>query len=98
MTNEATKTFVDSPHKALQDAALTNLDYTPEIFRKFFTSPFEQYRDRVGQRFTVINRVEDAESVDGGPGEDMYLIRFKDGEEIIAWGHEVCVLDYEQCC
>jgi len=92
--------FVDSPEKARQDAALTNLWYHEDQFREFFTSPFDQYKDRIGQRFTVLGHDTEAEQdvVDGGGNfEEMYKIRFEDGTEITAWGHEVCLLDYDKC-
>jgi len=87
----------DSPEQAKADAALTVFDYYPGVFRKYFTSPFEQYADRVGQPFTVLRSLQD-EGMDGDEWvEDMYTIRFEDGEEIEAWGHEVCELRSEAC-
>jgi hypothetical protein len=62
---------------------------------QFFTTPFNQYRNRIGQRFTVLGHNREAEDDivrDGGDYEDLYRIRFDDGAEIDAWGHEVCVL------
>ena len=93
-------TFVDSPEKAKADSALTVLSYQEDQFRQFFTSPFDQYKDRIGQSFTVFGHDEKAEKevvADGGNFEEMYLIRFEDNTEITAWGHEVCLLNYDEC-
>jgi hypothetical protein len=74
--------------------------YVPGVFRERFVSPFEQYADRVGQRFTVVRQTQAlkpaADEEDGA--EDMYLIRFEDGTEIEAFGHEVCVWDAGAVC
>ena len=76
--------------------------YVPGVFRERFVSPFEQYADRVGQRFTVLKEYAEEELYgEGGmlrgwePGDTMYRIRFTDGTEIDAWGEEVCVQDTE---
>jgi hypothetical protein len=88
--------FVDTPEQAEKDRSITNLDYEPGVFRRYFTSPFDQYKERIGQAFTVLGRDEEAEAGLENH-EDMYRIRFEDGTEITAWGHEVCVLNYENC-
>ena len=69
-------------------------NYIPGEFRDTFDSPFEQYADRIGQRFTVLGRNHEAELGLEEP-EDMYRIRFEDGVEITAWGLEVCKDDTE---
>ncbi len=90
--------FRDSPALAKRDAQITDLHYEPGEFRQYFTTPFEQYAAHIGKPFEVVKQLPDAEPAEeGGEGEDMYLIRFEDGTEIEAWGHEVCVLDYEHC-
>lgn len=91
--------FVDSSEKAMRDRVITNLDYHEGQFRQFFTSPFEQYAEYIGEPFTVIRQIRElqlpTEDMDGE--DDMYLIRFADGTEIEAFGHEVCILNYERC-
>jgi len=69
--------------------------YVPDVFRERFVSPFEQYADRVGQRFTILGRdLESEEKLD--QHEFMYRIRFEDATEITALGEEVCVADDER--
>lgn len=83
----------DTPEQAWKDQVRGIYDYEPECFRRFFTSPFEQYHEHVGKSFIVIRRLPDAEPAEeGSPGEDMYLIQVETGEEIQAFGHEVCLL------
>lgn len=92
--------FIDSVEKAQEDRKLNVLSYIPDEFRQFFTSPFEQYKERIGQAFTVLGHDTLAEQDlvnDGSNFEDMYVIQFADGEKITAWGHEVCQLNYENC-
>lgn len=90
---------MDSPEIARRDRAITVLYYREGQFRQFFTSPFQQYAEHVGKPFTVVREIRPLTlATDETEGEDdMYLIRFEDGTEIEAFGHEVCVLDYEQC-
>ncbi len=90
----------DTPEQAQDDCALSNFDYEPDTFRKFFTTPFDQYKEHVGKAFTVLGHDTEAEQQvvdDGGEFEEMYRIRLEDGTEITAWGHEVCVLKYDKC-
>ena len=56
-------------------------------FSNTFWSPYEQYRDRIGQAFTVTGKVDDNDK-DPEVG-DMYKIKFADGKEIVAWPEEV---------
>jgi hypothetical protein len=58
-------------------------------FRTTFRTPYDQYADRIGQRFSVIRELTDAER--GAEVGTMYRIRFADGTEIDAWPEEVCV-------
>ena len=90
-------TFIDSPEQAKQDSHFLHLTYEQGVFRQYFTTPFQQYKSRIGTSFEVVKQLPNAEAPNGETGEDMYLIRFEDGEEIHAYGHEVCVLNYNQC-
>ena len=85
----------DSPEKAQKDSLLTQLDYEDGVFRKFFTTPFLQYKKHIGKMFTVIKTFDIEDSK--GDKEDAYLIRLEDGTEIEAFAHEVCVLIYDKC-
>jgi hypothetical protein len=89
----------DTPEQARIDCRLQSYDYTPGVFRKYFTSPYQQYAQHVGRPFTVVKRQPDAEGPDEGTtADDMYLIRFEgDALEITAWGHEVCQLIRANC-
>lgn len=91
--------FQDTPEMAKRDAAITSLHYHEGQFRQFFTSPFKQYAEHIGKPFTVVKQIREMkcapENEDGE--DDMYLIRFEDGTEIEAFGHEVCVLQYDKC-
>jgi hypothetical protein len=89
----------DSPEQAQADARLTELAYDDGKFRSFFTTPFSQYKEHIGKHFVVVKQTRELKlSTEDEDGEDdMYLIRFDDGVEIEAWGHEVCVLDCSRC-
>lgn len=90
--------FIDSAEQAGDDALFTRFDYHEDQFRRFFTTPYEQFKAFIGKPFTVVNRLKNSEDAAGGEGEAMYRIRFDaDGAEINAYGHEVCVLDYGKC-
>lgn len=97
MTDEAEAAEIK---KCQDESKKTCWHYQPGVFRERFVSPWEQYRERVGQKFTVIKQthklVIDSEDQEGE--EDVYLIRFEDGVEIEAWGSEVGVEDKEQAC
>lgn len=87
----------DTAEEAVKDRAITVLRYFEGFFRRYFTSPYEQYARYVGQPFTVLGSSPD-EVLEGedatGP---MYQIKFSDGAVITAWGHEVCLLDRPRC-
>ena len=90
----------DTAEQAKLDVKLRCFDHKPAEFRQFFTSPYEQYAERVGESFKVLgpNTQVDAEIIsDGGNPEDTYNIEFADGTTITAWGHEVCQLIRENC-
>lgn len=89
--------FEDTVNRAFLDARITGFSYVPGHFRKYFTSPFQQHIEQIGLPFTVVKQLPNAEDPDGGDGEEMYLIKFEDGQEIEAWGHEVCKLRYDEC-
>lgn len=55
--------------------------------RAKFWTPYDQYRDRMGQRFTILRELTDQEK-DPEVGR-MYKIRFADGTEIDAWPEEL---------
>lgn len=60
-------------------------DITP---RPLFTTPYEQYKEREGQAFTLLGEIPAA----GHHDEEcspMYLIEFADGFKIEAWPEEV---------
>lgn len=84
----------DSPELAKQDSLLTHFDYKPDVFRKYFTTPFMQYREHIGKTFTVLDAAHAARS-QLESYEHMYTIKLSSGEIIIAWGHEVCELNRE---
>jgi hypothetical protein len=66
------------------------------IFRKTFTTPYDQYAAREGQPFTVLRKITrhnlarqpDAANYDPEV-LPMYGIKFIDGCEIVAWPEEV---------
>lgn len=53
-----------------------------------FTSPYEQYAERRGQKAVVIDEVNPY-SFDYDEVGAMYTIRFEDGTEISAWPEEI---------
>jgi hypothetical protein len=63
--------------------------------RETFVSPYDQYRDRIGQKFTVMRKITrrnitKAERTEYDPEVlPMYKIRFADGFETSAWPEEV---------
>lgn len=63
--------------------------------RETFETPFEQYRDRVGQRFTVLRKITKRNITKAEREEydleclPMYKIRFEDGHETSAWPEEI---------
>lgn len=90
----------DSKELAIRDAQIRNFEYTPGVFRQYFTSPFNQYEDYVGKPFKVLRIIRPlTPSTENSDGEDdMYSIEFTDcGTKIDAYGHEVCQLKYESC-
>lgn len=56
-------------------------------FKEVFDSPYEQYIDKVGQKFKVLRNLTDEER-DPEVGT-MYEIQFEDGTIIEAWPEEV---------
>jgi len=56
--------------------------------RDSFASPYDQYKDRIGQPFRLLGRVDPAtyDREECGP---MYWIEFVDGVRIEAWPEEI---------
>lgn len=78
MTDEEHKEFINYWYKR----------YAEEGFLETFVSPYEQYKDRIGQHFEVLRPI----SVEDNDLECLprWVIRFKDGAEIEAWPEEIC--------
>ena len=74
----------------LESKSRSQWTFYPDFFRERFVSPFDQYADRIGQRFKVLGHDEKAEN-DLENWEPLYRIGFGDGTEISAWGLEVCI-------
>lgn len=89
----------DTPEMAVRDREITDLDYEDGVYRRYFTTPYDENRERVGQPFIVLKQIQKLKmATDEEDGEDdMYLIQFEDGKEVQAFGHEVCKLIYEKC-
>ena len=70
-------------------------DEPPRAIREFFTTPFEQYREREGQRFTVLRKITQRNATEADRKEydnealPMYEIQFSDGFKTAAWPEEV---------
>lgn len=81
MTDEEHKNFIKYWYKR----------YETEGFLETFISPYEQYKDRIGQRFEVIRQVP----IEGNDLECLprWVIRFEDGFETEAWPEEICKLE-----
>jgi hypothetical protein len=58
-------------------------------YRSTFTTEFEQYADREGQRFEVLRVITTADATHDAEVLPMYRIRFPDGFETDAWPEEV---------
>lgn len=64
-------------------------------YRETFTTQFEQYRDREGQRFVVLRKVTKRNATEADRLEydleclPMYKIRFEDEHVTSAWPEEV---------
>lgn len=57
--------------------------------RDTFTTPFDQYANREGQRFNVLAKITEPDEDHDAEVLPMYRIRFDDGFEIDAWPEEV---------
>lgn len=60
------------------------------MYRKTFTTPYEQHRDREGQTFEVLRTISKPDADHDAEVLPMYEIRFPDGTRIEAWPEEVC--------
>lgn len=91
--------MIDSPELAIRDKIITSLHYKEGVFRKFFTSPFQEFKRFVGKPFIVLNQIRPLkiETDDSEAEDDMYQIQFDDGTIIDAFGHEICQLEYQKC-
>jgi hypothetical protein len=58
-------------------------------YRETFVTPYDQYSDRIGQRFTVLAIIDKADATHDEEVLPMYRIKFVDGTEIEAWPEEV---------
>lgn len=92
MSTEPTYQYASSAQLAEQASFPNPCDYTVGNFRKTFRTPFLEYAHRIGHNFTVIRELTDKEKDLEDNSDLMYLIRFEDGSEIVAWGEEVCEL------
>lgn len=61
----------------------------PTAFRAAFQTPHEQHRDRNGQPFTLVRKIEEPDATHDAEVLPMYVVRFDDGVEIEAWPDEV---------
>jgi hypothetical protein len=57
--------------------------------RKTFTTPFQQHRDRIGQRFEIVRKITEPDENFDEESLPMYRIRFEDGFETDAFPVEV---------
>ena len=62
-------------------------EFEAEGYNKTFQSPYEQYRERIGESFTVIGRVTNAEA--DSECLPMWKIQFADGFVTDAWPEEI---------
>jgi hypothetical protein len=58
-------------------------------FRSRFTTPFDQYRHREGDRFIVLATIDTPDDRHDEEVLPMYVIQFGNGEVIEAWPEEV---------
>ena len=63
-------------------------EYETEVSDIFWT-PYEQYNDRIGQKFSITGRVTDKEN--DACVLPMWHIRFEDGYETLAWPEEIII-------
>lgn len=57
--------------------------------KETFQSPYEQYAERNGQAFEIIQEINIPDHDHDGEVLPMYVVRFPDGEEIEAWPEEL---------
>jgi hypothetical protein len=88
------KRYKDTPEQAIADCRLTSFQYYAGKFRKFFTSPYQQYEEYVGSPFKVLG-IDKQGTKDAG--ETLYRIQLKNGMKITAWGLEVCKPNRKKC-
>lgn len=65
--------------------------YEEEGFAKVFWSPYDQYKNRIGQHFDVIRRIETSENdIEVLP---MWEIKFEDGLTTLAYPEEIVMTE-----
>lgn len=57
--------------------------------KKTFQSSYDQHKDRIGQEFEIIHRIDTPDSTHDEECLPMYVIKFSDGKVIEAWPEEV---------
>lgn len=57
--------------------------------KQIFNTQYEQYKERNGQEFEHVRKIDEPDSSHDKECLPMYVIRFKDGFEIEAWPEEV---------
>ena len=57
--------------------------------RPTFHTPYEQFADRIGQKFTILREITEPDDTHDAEVLPMYVIRFEDGHEIEAWPEEI---------
>ncbi len=57
--------------------------------RETFTTPYDQYAAREGQKFTMLKKITEPTDTIDEMALPMYRIRFEDGFETEAWPEEV---------
>jgi len=65
-----------------------NIELTGRIRKRFWT-PFEQFAERIGQRFIVLRKITKPDVTHDPDVLPMYAIRFADGFRTDAWPEEV---------
>jgi hypothetical protein len=62
---------------------------TTNLTKPTFNTQYGQYKDRNGQEFEHVHKIETPDSTHDEECLPMYVIRFKDGAVIEAWPEEV---------
>lgn len=62
--------------------------------RKTFWSPYDEMKEHIGKKFTLLRSLTKEEIGDPECEGEMFKIRLEDGEEITAWFEEI----YDKSC